>query len=64
MDENKLFDPNQHGSRTGRSTVSQMIEHPDEILNGLENNMNVDVIYINLMKANGYPVSSQIGLEW
>ena len=51
MDKNNLFDPLQHGSRAGRSTISQMLEHYDEILEGLENNYNVDVVYIDFSKA-------------
>lgn len=51
MERNNLFDPLQHGSRAGRSTISQMLEHYDEILEGLENGYNVDVVYIDFSKA-------------
>ena len=47
---NKL-DPQQHGSRTGRSTLSQLLQHQDEILSGLEEGANLDFIYLDFSKA-------------
>ena len=46
-----LFDPIQHGSRSGRSTVSQMLSHYDQILEGLSDGANIDVVYIDFSKA-------------
>ena len=51
MDDNNLFDPMQHGSRLGHSTISQMLKHQDEILHRLENGHNVDLIYIDFSKT-------------
>ena len=45
------MDQNQHGSRQGRSTLSQLLEHHNEIVTCLENNENVDVIYLDFAKA-------------
>ena len=47
---NKM-DSCQHGSRRGRSTLSQLLEHHDEIITMLENDMNVDSMYLDFFKA-------------
>ena len=36
LEENDKMDPNQHGSREGRSTLSQLLEHHHEIVEILE----------------------------
>ena len=46
-----LMDPNQHGSRKGRSTLSQLLIHQAEILDGLIEGANVDNVYIDFSKA-------------
>ena len=51
MDENNLFNANQHGFRSGRSCLSQLLEHFDQILDLLEEGGNVDVIYLDFSKA-------------
>ena len=51
MDENSLFNPNQHGFRKGHSCLSELLDHYDNILDFLNNNMNVDVIYLDFAKA-------------
>ena len=51
MELHKLFNPNQHGFRFGRSCLSQLIAHYDTILSLLEQDVNVDVIYIDFAKA-------------
>ena len=51
MDENNLFNPTQHGFRQGRSCLSQLIAHFDNITQLLENGKNVDVIYLDFAKA-------------
>ena len=45
------MDPNQHGSRSGRSTLSQLLEQQDEILEMLENGANVDMVYLDFSRA-------------
>lgn len=51
MEENELYNPGQHGFRSGRSCLSQLVQHYAEILNALENKRSVDVIYLDFSKA-------------
>ena len=51
MDENNLFNPNQHGFRSGRSCLSQLLEQHDLILSLLDKETNVDVVYLDFSKA-------------
>jgi hypothetical protein len=51
LEFNKKMDQNQHGSRAGRSTLSQLLEQQDEILKALENGENLDTIYLDFSKA-------------
>ena len=44
------MDPNQHGSRAGRSTLSQLLEQQDEILCMLEEGANVDMVYLDFLR--------------
>ena len=46
----KLSDA-QHGFRSKRSCLSQLLKHYDDILKGLENGQNVDTIYLDFSKA-------------
>ena len=49
--ENNLYNPSQHGCRSGRSCLSQLIEHLDNVLSLLEKGENVDVVYLDFSKA-------------
>ena len=51
LENNKLMDVNQHGSRAGKSTLSQLLEHQDQILTALENDENLDSLYLDFSKA-------------
>ena len=51
MNKHNLFNSNQHGFRAGRSCLSQLLEHFDQILDILEDGANVDVIYIDFTNA-------------
>lgn len=51
LEENELLNNSQHGFRSGRSCLSQLIAHMDNILEGLERGDNVDVIYLDFAKA-------------
>lgn len=51
MEENNLFNPGQHGFRLGRSCLSQLVAHYDNITQLLENGKNVDVVYLDFAKA-------------
>ena len=51
MNDNKLFNPSQHGFRSGHSCLSQLLNHYDKVLQLLEQGLNVDVIYLDFSKA-------------
>ena len=51
MEENNLLNSGQHGFRTGRSCLSQLINHFNVILQYLEDGHNVDVLYLDFAKA-------------
>ena len=51
MEEHGLFNATQHGFRVGRSCLSQLIAHFDNIIHLLETGQNVDVIYLDFAKA-------------
>ena len=41
----------QHGFRSGRSCLSQLLEHHNKVLEELKKSINVDVIYLDFAKA-------------
>ena len=45
------FNPTQHGFRSGRSCLSQLLCHFDKVTSLLEKGMGVDVIYLDFAKA-------------
>ena len=51
MEENNLLNPGQHGFRAGRSCLSQLLSHVENITQILEEGDNVDVIYLDFSKA-------------
>ena len=51
MNELDLFNSSQHGSRSGRSCLSQLLSHFDKILCYLEQGVNVDTVYLDFNKA-------------
>ena len=51
LERNNYLNCNQHGFRTGRSCLSQLIAHYDFIINELEKGNNADVIYLDFSKA-------------
>ena len=51
LEDNNSFNPSQHGFRSGRSCLSQLLAHYDKILSQLEEGHNVDVIYLDFAKA-------------
>ena len=51
LEENGLLNPGQHGFRTGRSCLSQLLAHFETITKALEEGDNVDVIYLDFSKA-------------
>ena len=51
LDEAGLYNEKQHGFRKGRSCLSQLLEHHQEVLDALENDAAVDVVYLDFAKA-------------
>ena len=51
MVEHNLFNINQHGFTSGRSCLSQLLEQFDVILDYIDENANVDVVYLDFSKA-------------
>merc|ERR1712240_852730 len=51
LEKNNLLSPKQHGFRAQRSTISQLLAHYENIINGIEENCNVDVIFLDFQKA-------------
>ena len=45
-----LLDSTQHGSRPGRSSLSQFMLYYDRVLKMLENGGNIDAVYFNFAK--------------
>ena len=48
---NSLFSLNQHGFRSKRNTMTQLLQHFDAIYEGLAKNMDTDSIYLDYEKA-------------
>ena len=44
------MNPKHHGFRSGRSCLSQLLEHHNKTLEELEKSNNVDVIYLDFAK--------------
>ena len=51
LESNNLLTKHQHGFRKHRSTLTQLLDHFDSILQILEKNQNADILYIDLSKA-------------
>ena len=51
MNSYGLFNPSQHGFRVGRSCLSQLLSHYEQILQRMENGHDVDIIYLDFAKA-------------
>ena len=45
------YEKTQHSIRSGRTCLSQLLEHHNKILEELEKSNNVDVIYLDFVKA-------------
>ena len=46
-----LFNEQQHGFRSGRSCLSQLLEHHHRVIATMENQGNADVVYLDFAKA-------------
>ena len=51
LEANELLCNNQHGFRSGRSCLTQLLHHFDDILENLMNNADLDSIYLDYAKA-------------
>ena len=51
LENNDLFNENQHGFRRGRSCLSQLLAHYEQILTDLENKAGFDTVYLDFAKA-------------
>ena len=51
LETHQKMNPKQHGFRSGRSCLSQLLEHHNKIFDELEQLNNVDVIYLDFAKA-------------
>ena len=51
LEENKLLCSKQHGFRSGKSCLSQLLSHVDDILNNALEGLETDVIYLDFSKA-------------
>ena len=51
LEVNQKMNPAQHGFRVGRSCLSQLLEHYDQILKILETGENADCIYLDFAKC-------------
>ena len=51
IEANNLLNPNQHGFRSGRSCLSQLVHHYDQVTEHMENGKNIDIVYLDFSKA-------------
>ena len=51
LETNNLLNQGQHGFRSERSCLAQLIDHYDRVLHQCETGANVDVIYLDFAKA-------------
>jgi len=51
IETNGILGDNQHGFRSGRSCLTQLLGHYDDIMNGLINDKDVDAIFLDYAKA-------------
>ena len=51
LEENQILYNNQHGFRSGRSYLTQLLSHVDDIVQGLSSGVDTDAIYLDFAKA-------------
>ena len=51
LEENGLLTSSQHGFRSGRSCLTQLLDHYDRVIRALESGANCDVVYLDYAKA-------------
>jgi hypothetical protein len=51
LEDEGLLTEDQHGFRSGRSCLTQLLQHYDQVLSALEAGGNLDVVYLDYAKA-------------
>ena len=51
LEENNIISPNQHGFRKGRSCLSELLSHYEDILENANNGNGTDTVYLDFAKA-------------
>lgn len=51
LEDKNLYNSSQHGFRPGRSCLSQLLAHVERLTSNLQNDENVDAIYLDFSKA-------------
>ena len=51
LEDKNLYNSTQHGFRPGRSCLSQLLAHVERLTFNLQNDENVDAIYLDFSKA-------------
>ena len=51
LESNSIINPNQHGFRKGKSCLTQLLAHYDELLQNALDGKETDVIYVDFAKA-------------
>ena len=51
LEINGHMNDNQHGFRSGRSCLTQLLKHHDHIISLMEQHQNVDVVYLDFSKG-------------
>ena len=51
LERNNLLNVNQHGFRSGRSCLTQLLKHYSDMIEAVEDGVNMDSIYLDYAKA-------------
>ena len=51
IEAQNIINDDQHGFRTGRSCLTQLLHHVEDILNDLNADVNADILYLDFSKA-------------
>ena len=51
MTENNLFSTSQHGFKSGKSCITQLLEFMEDITECIHNGKDVDIVYLDFSKA-------------
>ena len=51
LSTNGFFEEDQHGSRSGRSTITQLLTQYDQLLEAVNNGKNCELVFLDFSKA-------------